>query len=74
MTHKASATFQIKKWKETPFSEVPGGPKLSHGSFVLAYQGDLQGEGILQEIKVHFSEKRVALVGLQRITGRLGDL
>ena len=74
MTETASATFQIKKGEETAFSEVHCGQKLTRGSFVLAYQGDLQGEGILEELKVHFTEKRAAIYGLQRVTGRLGDL
>ena len=71
---KADATFQIKKAEEITFSEVFGGPKLTKGSFVLTYQGDLRGEGILEELKVHFTEKRAEIYGLQRITGQLGDL
>jgi hypothetical protein len=71
---KAVATCQIKNWEEAIFSEALRGPKLTKGSFVLAYQGDLQGEGILEELKVHFSDKRAAMYGLLRITGRLGEL
>ncbi|MBI3313629.1 MAG: DUF3224 domain-containing protein [Candidatus Omnitrophica bacterium] len=70
----AKATFQITKWEETPFSEVEYGPKLTRGKFVLAYQGDFQGEGILEELKVHFTSKRASIYGLQRMTGQLGDL
>ena len=74
MIETAAATFQIKKREETTFSEVHCGPKLTKGSFVLTYQGDLQGEGILEELRVHFTEKRVAIYGLQRVTGQLGQL
>jgi hypothetical protein len=70
----AHATFKIKSAQEIPFSEVHGGPKLTKGSFVLTYQGDLRGEGVLEELKVHFTEKRVAIYGLQRVTGQLGEL
>ena len=70
----ARAIFQIKSAEETPFSEAPGAPKLSRGHYVLAYQGDLRGEGILEELKVQFSEKRASMSGLQRFTGELGDL
>ena len=53
---------------------MPDGPKLTKGSFVLAYQGDLRGEGILEELKVHFPGKRAVFYGLQRFTGHLGEL
>ena len=74
MTETAVAAFQIKKAEEISFSEVYGGPKLTKGTFVLTYQGDLRGEGILEELKVHFTDKRAAIYGLQRVTGQLGDL
>jgi len=74
MERIARAVFQIKSGEETSFSDVPGGPKLTHGHFVMAYQGDLRGVGILEELKVHFSDKRAAMSGLQRFTGELGDL
>ena len=70
----AEAVFQITEAEETPFSESENGPKLTKGNFVLAYQGELRGEGILEELKVHFTGKRAAIYGLQRITGHLGDL
>ncbi len=73
MDQTAAATFQIKSWKEIPFSEAPDGPKLTKGSFVLTYHGDLQGEGILEELKVHFPGKCAVFYGLQRVTGQLGD-
>ncbi len=70
----ARAVFKIKSWEEIPFSESTNGPKLTKGHFVLAYDGDLQGEGILEELKVYFTPKRAEIYGLQRFTGRLGDL
>lgn len=73
MDQTATAIFQIKSWQETPFSEAPDGPKLTKGSFVLTYQGDLQGEGILEELKVHFPGKCAVFYGLQRVTGHLGN-
>ena len=69
----ANATLQIKSMEEVPFGEVPGELKLSKGSFVLAYAGDLQGEGILEELKVHFNAKNAVMQGLQRFTGKLDD-
>ncbi len=70
----ANATFQVKSGEEIPFSEAAGGSKLTKGHFTLVYQGDLQGEGILEELKVHFTSKRADIYGLQRFTGQLGNL
>lgn len=74
MGHTAASTFQIKRYEEAPFGEALAGPKLTKGSFVLAYEGELRGEGILEELKVHFPGECAVFYGLQRVTGRLGDL
>lgn len=72
MIQTAQATFKIKSFEETSFGQSEEGPELTRGTFVLAYEGDLQGEGILEELKVRFSEKRAAMTGLMRFTGRVG--
>ncbi len=59
--------------EETPFGQTQSGPKLTKSSFVLAYEGDLEGEGIFEELKVHFSPKSAVMQGLQRFTGKLAD-
>ncbi len=69
----ANAVLKIKSAEETPFSEAASGPKLTKGSFVLIYEGDLEGEGVLEELKVHFSLKNAVMQGLQRFTGKLFD-
>ncbi len=70
----ANAVFQIKSGEEVPFGQSEGGPKLTKGTFVISYEGDLQGEGILEELKVHFTGKRVSIHGLQRVTGQLNEM
>jgi len=73
MIQTAQATFQIKNFTEVPLAEAEKGPVLSRGTFVLTYQGDLQGEAILEELQVRFSEKRASMTGLMRFTGRVGE-
>lgn len=70
----ADAVFRIKSLEETPFSEIPDGPRLTKGRFVLVYEGGLEGEGILEELKTHFGAKSASMVGLMLFTGRVGDL
>lgn len=40
---------------------------------MLTYRGGLEGEGILEELKVHFTDTRAEIYGVQRFTGKLGD-
>ena len=68
---RASATLRIKRGKERPFSMVKDGPKLTQGIFTTIYRGELQGEGILAELKVYYSESSATIYGLERITGTL---
>ncbi len=67
----AQIIFTIKNQEEIPFGESETGPKLTKGRFTVSYSGDLTGEGILEELKVHFTDKRVSIYGLQRVTGEL---
>ena len=69
----AAAVLKIKSTEEIPFAAAESGPKLTKNSFVLSYEGDLEGQGILEELKVHFSAKNAVMQGLQRFTGRLLD-
>mgnify|MGYP000487920884 CR=1 FL=1 len=69
----ASGVCRIKSREESPFSEIPEGPKLTKASCVLEYRGELEGEGVLEELKVNFTQGRAAMYGLQRVTARLGD-
>jgi len=73
MIQTARATFKIKSCNENSFGESEGGPTLIRSSMVLCYEGDLQGQGVLEELKVCFSEKRASMTGLMRFTGRVGE-
>ncbi|GIM48104.1 hypothetical protein DNHGIG_36530 [Collibacillus ludicampi] len=73
MKSQANSILKIKYGNEIPFSEIDGGPKLTKGSFVSLYQGELQGEGVLEELKSYFSEASATVYGLERITGHVGD-
>jgi hypothetical protein len=62
----------LKGGAEVPFAETKTGPALTKASYVLTYRGGLEGEGILEELKVHFTENRAEMYGVQRFTGTLG--
>jgi hypothetical protein len=68
---KANITFRITEGKEEPFSELDDGSKLTQGAFTMAYQGDIEGEGILAEIKHYKPDGSAAIYGFECFTGRV---
>jgi uncharacterized protein DUF3224 len=73
MGKQAKSSFKIKSGNQRSFSEVEGGPMLTKGSYAVTYKGDLQGEGILEELKIHHTNVIVSIYGLERIVGKLGE-
>jgi hypothetical protein len=73
MTATANGTFEVKNWDEKPYNEMEGVPKLTHATVTQTYQGDIEGEGILDYLMVYSSESAASFVGLERIVGRIAD-
>src|SRR5262249_45036628 len=75
-THRmttANARFTIKSWDEKPYSEGAELPKLTRASVVKNFTGDIDGEGHVEYLMMYRSDGSAAFVGLERITGRIGD-
>jgi hypothetical protein len=73
MSTRAKGTFEVKGWDEKPFSEVEGGPKLTHASVSKALHGDIEAEGKLEYLMAYHADGTASFAGLERITGRIGD-
>lgn len=73
MKQIANARFAIKTWDEQPYSEGQDQPKLTRASVAKAYTGDLEGEGQVEYLMMYRSDGSATFVGLERITGRIGD-
>ena len=65
--------FAIKSWDEKPYSEGDGLPKLTKASVEKTFTGDLEGEGHVEYVMMYRSDGTAAFVGLERITGRIGE-
>jgi len=65
----ANARFAIKRWDETPYSEVPGEPKLTRATVTKTYTGDIEGEGHVEYLMMYRSDGSATFVGLERVTG-----
>lgn len=73
MEGRATSIIKIKRGSEIPYSDIKGGPRLTKGHFEMSYEGDLQGEGILEELKCYFTETSATVYGLERFTGTIGE-
>ncbi len=73
MDGQATSIIKIKRGSEIPYSDMKGGPKLTKGHFEMSYEGDLQGEGILEELKCYFTETSATIYGLERFTGSIRE-
>ncbi len=73
MSAHATSTFEIKAWDEKPFSEMEGGPKLTHASVTKTFHGDIEGEGTLEYLMVYHASGSTDFFGLERVVGRIGN-
>jgi hypothetical protein len=73
MTIKATATFKIQGWDESPYTEIDSSRKLTRASVKQAFSGDIEGEGAVEWLMCYRPDDTADFVGLQRIVGRLGD-
>ena len=69
----ADARFAITNWDEKAYSEGEDLPKLTRASVTKSFTGDIEGEGQVEYLMMYRSDGSAAFVGLERISGRIGD-
>jgi hypothetical protein len=67
------AKFTIEGWDEKPYAELEDGGKLTNASVKQVLSGDIEGEGAVEWLMCYRPDHTAYFVGLQRITGRIGD-
>lgn len=73
MKISTTATFEIKSWKEAPFHELEGAPKLVRASVSKAYHGEIEGEGTLEYLMLYNADGTATYVGYERVVGKIGN-
>ena len=68
---RAVATFEIRSWDEKPLLEADG-QKLTRASVKKSFQGDIEGESVLEYVMFYRADGTASYTGIERITGRLG--
>ena len=68
----ANARFAITSWDEKPYNEGPDLPKLTRGTVIKTFTGDIEGEGQIEFLMMYRSDGSATFVGLERVVGRVG--
>jgi hypothetical protein len=71
-TH-ATAKFKVAGWDEKKYAETENGGKLTQASVKQDFSGDIEGAGSVEWLMCYRPDETAEFVGLQRITGRLGE-
>jgi hypothetical protein len=69
----ATGTFKIESWEEEAYVEDQGGGKLTRASVKQSFTGDIEGQGSVEWLMCYRPDQTADFVGLQQISGRLGD-
>jgi hypothetical protein len=73
MSTHATGTFAFARWDEQPYSQVEGGPKVTHASVTNTFHGDIEGEGRLAYLMFYPNDSTATFVGLEHVVGRIGE-
>jgi hypothetical protein len=68
----ARATVSQTSRQEHGFGEASAGPRLTRASAVFVYAGEVEGEGVLEELRVGFADGSATLYAIERVSGSVG--
>jgi hypothetical protein len=71
-TH-AEAKIAVERYEPAPYDELVEGPELVRIHVVERFSGDIEGGGVADFLQVSLAEDSASFVGLERVTGRVGD-
>jgi hypothetical protein len=69
----ATGSFEVRQWNETPYEEFEDGAKLTRAEVEQRFSGDIAGDGAAQWLMSYRKDGTAHFVGLQRVTGVIGD-
>ena len=73
MSTHITGKFTYTSWDENAYEELSSGRRLTRASVAQELSGDIEGEGSAEWLMCYRPDKKATFVGLQRLTGRLGD-
>lgn len=76
MTIRATSSFQVTGWDQTPYGDEAEGPRLSRGTVQKSFTGDLTGESTAELLMCQADPSDLkagaGYVASERVVGRLG--
>jgi hypothetical protein len=69
----ATGKIAVKSYEPTPYDEPTQGPVLVRIHVVEEFSGDLDGDGVADFLQATLAADSATFVGLERVTGRIGD-
>jgi hypothetical protein len=73
MTHEIQTTFTVDDWNERPVLEADGTSKVTQATVAKTYTGGVEGSSTTEWLMAYADDGTASFVGLERITGRVGD-
>jgi hypothetical protein len=70
---KATGSFEVLSGNEERYEVREGGARLTHAWGDQTFSGDITGGGNVHWLMSYAADKRARMVGLQRITGSVGE-
>ena len=68
--NKAKTELKVVKWEESPY-DTWDDRKLTRAHVTYGYQGEFEGQGVVEYVMAYPSGKNATFVGVERFTGRL---
>ena len=72
MSNRATATFEITRWDETPYDEPADGPRLSRITVAKNFSGEIEGESIAELLTCQEKEAAAGYVAYEVVIARVG--
>lgn len=74
---QVKGTYEIEGWDEKTWEgknwNEQANPKLTHAKVTQRYHGGIEGEAVVQFLMAYPNDAFASFVGLQHVTGRVGD-
>ena len=72
MQREAIATFELRSFDETEVARTDNGGRITRATITRTLTGDIDGEAVWETVMAYDADGRAAIVGLERVTGRIG--
>jgi Protein of unknown function (DUF3224) len=68
---RASAVITVQKYEPSAYDEPADGPVLTRIHVQESFNGDIEGEGVVEFLQAGRANGSASFVGIERVTGRL---